>query len=89
MDGDAGGKVWCKGTGGEKDRPEVDEDEGNGGEIKREGSLVDEGSSEEEEGSGSGFVGDKGLGEVGVKKRGQRNGLLGKRMMGVWKRVLD
>ena len=45
------------------------------GEIGREGSLVYERSSGEA---------DRGLGEVGVEKRGQR-----KRMMGVWRRGLD
>ena len=52
--------MGCKGTGREKDQLGVVEDEGNGG-----GSLVNEGSSEEEEGPGSGFVSDIGLGEVG------------------------
>ena len=36
-----------------------------GGEIEREGSLVDEGSSWEAESSGSGLGGDKSLSEVG------------------------
>ena len=60
--------IWwmgCRGQGGEKDQPGVDEDEGNSGGIEREGSLVDGGSSGEEEGTRSGFVWDKGLGEVG------------------------
>ena len=53
------------------DRPGVVEDEGNGGgEIEREGSLVDEGNSGEAESSGSGLGGDKRLSEVGVDKRG-------------------
>ena len=44
-----------------------------GGEIEREGSLVDEGSTGEAEGSGSGLRGgDKRLSEVGVDKRGKR-----------------
>ena len=42
------------GNRGDRDRPGVVEDEGNGGEIEREGSLVDKGSSES---SGSGFGG--------------------------------
>ena len=51
--------------------------EGNGGGCWREGSLVDEGSSGEEEGSYSGYMGDIWLGEVGVRKRGQRKGYYG------------
>ena len=58
--------------GGDMDRPEVVKDEGNGREIEREGSLVEEGSSGEAESSGSGLGGDKRLSEVGVYKRGQR-----------------
>ena len=60
MEGDVGDKVGCKGTGGEIDRPGVVEDEVNGRGVEREGSLVDEGSY----GSGCGFMGDIGLGEV-------------------------
>ena len=63
--GDVGDKVGCKETGGENDWPGVVEDEVNGGGVERKGSLVDEGSSEEEGVSGWGFVGDIGYGEVG------------------------
>ena len=49
-----------------KDWPGVVEDEVNGGGVEREGSLVDEGSSGEEEGSGW----DSGLGEVGGEGEG-------------------
>ena len=48
---------WCRETRGDMDRPEVVKDEGNGREIEREGSLVDEGSSGEAESSGSGLGG--------------------------------
>ena len=41
------------------DQPGVVEEEGNRGEIEREGSLVDEGSSGEAESSGSGLGGIK------------------------------
>ena len=44
------------------------------GEVLREGSLVDEG---EEEGSGWGFVGDMGLGEVGGEGEGTEAGATG------------
>ena len=55
----------------------------------RKGSLVDGGSSGEAESSGLEVEWDKGLGEVGVEKMGQRKGLLGKRVMGVWRTGLD
>ena len=55
---------WCRGTGGDRDRSGVVEDEGIRGEIEREGSLVDEGSSREPESPGSGLGVDKRLTEV-------------------------
>ena len=70
MEGHVGDKVGCNGTGGEKDWPGVVEHEVNDGGVEREGSLVDEGSSGEEEGYGWGFVVDKELGEV--REGGQR-----------------
>ena len=44
VEGDVGDKVWCKETGGEKDRPGVVDDEVNGEGVEREGSLEEEGS---------------------------------------------
>ena len=55
---------WCRGTGGDRDRPGVVEDEGIRGEIERERSLVDEGSSGEPESPGSGLGVDKRLTEM-------------------------
>ena len=57
MDGDVGDKMGCNGTGGEKDRPVVVEDELYCEGVERELDLVDEGSSGEDEGSDWGFVG--------------------------------
>ena len=68
---------WCRGTGGDRDRPGVVEDEGNGGEIEREGSEVDGAwaTGEEAGGVSQGEGGDpvvvvddgEGLGEKGGK----------------------
>ena len=55
---------WCRETRGDMDRLEAVKDEGNGREIEREGSLVDEGSSGEAESSGSGLGVDKRLSEM-------------------------
>ena len=74
MEGNVWDKVVCKGTGGEKERSGVDEDEGNGGGAEREGSLMDERSSGRDEGSGSGFMGDIGLGEVGAEREETEEG---------------
>ena len=62
---------WCRETGGgDRDRPGVVEDEEFGGEIGREGGLVDGGSSGEAESPGSGLGGDKGL----IEMEGGREG---------------
>ena len=86
MEGDVGDKVGCTVTGMAKDHLGVVGDEGNGRGVGRGGSLIDEGSLGEDEGYGSWFMGDIWYGKVVASEKGQRKGLLGRRVLRLWRR---